>query len=37
MDTMLISINADGTINVNTGKITSGAANNPLREVPYNG
>ena len=36
MDTMLVSVNGDGSLNVNTGKITSGAADNPLRAVPYN-
>jgi hypothetical protein len=37
MDTMLLTVNADGSLNVNTGKITSGGADNPLRAVPYNG
>lgn len=37
MDTMLLTINGDGSLNVNTGKITSGAADNPLRAVVYNG
>ena len=37
MDTMLIAINGDGSININTGKITSGAADNPLRATTYNG
>lgn len=37
MDTMLLTVNADGSLNVNTGKITGGGANNPLRAVPYNG
>jgi cytochrome b6-f complex iron-sulfur subunit len=36
MDTMLVTINGDGSINVNTGKITTGSATNPLRAVPYN-
>jgi cytochrome b6-f complex iron-sulfur subunit len=36
MDTMLVTVAGDGSINVNTGKITLGAANNPLRAVPYN-
>jgi cytochrome b6-f complex iron-sulfur subunit len=36
MDTMLVTINADGSINVNTGKITTGANDNPLRAVAYN-
>ena len=37
MDTMLLSVNGDGSVNVNTGKITGGAADNPLRAVAYNG
>lgn len=37
MDTMLVTQNSDGSINVNTGKITSGGADNPLRAVVYNG
>ncbi len=37
MDTMLVTVNGDGSINVNTGKITTGAADNPLRAVQYNG
>jgi cytochrome b6-f complex iron-sulfur subunit len=37
MDTMEITINANGSLNVNTGKITGGAADNPLRAVTYNG
>lgn len=37
MDTMLISGNSDGSINVNTGRITNGGTDNPLRAVPYNG
>ena len=36
MDTMAISVNGDGSLNVNTGKITSGGADNPLRAVAYN-
>ncbi|MCC6381030.1 MAG: Rieske 2Fe-2S domain-containing protein [Dehalococcoidia bacterium] len=36
LDTMLLTVNADGSINVNTGKITSGGADNPLRAVAYN-
>lgn len=35
MDTMAVTVNADGSVNVNTGQITSGAADNPLRAVPY--
>lgn len=37
MDTMLLTVNGDGSLSVNTGKITGGAADNPLRAVPYNG
>jgi len=37
MDTMLLAVNGDGSINVNTGKITTGGADNPLRAVSYNG
>jgi cytochrome b6-f complex iron-sulfur subunit len=36
MDTMLVEVLADGSLDVNTGEITHGAANNPLRAVPYN-
>jgi cytochrome b6-f complex iron-sulfur subunit len=36
MDTMALSVNGDGTLNVNTGTITYGNADNPLRAVPYN-
>lgn len=35
MDTMRITVNADGSVSVNTGQITGGAADNPLRAVPY--
>jgi hypothetical protein len=35
MDTMAITVLADGTLQVNTGRITRGGADNPLREVPY--
>ncbi|MEJ5220949.1 MAG: cytochrome P450 [Tepidiforma sp.] len=35
MDTMRLTVNADGSVNVNTGQITSGSADNPLRAVPY--
>jgi hypothetical protein len=37
MDTFLVTVNADGSLTVNTGAITSGAADppNPLRAVPY--
>jgi cytochrome b6-f complex iron-sulfur subunit len=37
MDTMLLTVRSDGTIDVNTGKITSGGPDNPLRAVAYNG
>ena len=37
MDTMLLTLNSDGSINVNTGKITLGGADNPLRAVAYSG
>jgi cytochrome b6-f complex iron-sulfur subunit len=35
LDTMLLSVNPDGTLNVNTGRITFGGQDNPLRAVPY--
>jgi len=35
MDTMRLTVNGDGSISVNTGQINSGAADNPLRAVPY--
>ncbi len=37
MDTMLLTVNGDGSLSVNTGKITTGGLDNPLREVPYSG
>jgi cytochrome b6-f complex iron-sulfur subunit len=37
MDTMLLTVNGDGSLSVNTGKITTGGADNPLRAVQYNG
>ncbi|GMV85506.1 MAG: hypothetical protein AMXMBFR80_13610 [Dehalococcoidia bacterium] len=37
MDTMALTVNSNGSIDVNTGAVTSGGANNPLRAVPYNG
>lgn len=37
MDTMAVSINGDGSLSVNTGAITLGTTDNPLRAVPYNG
>ncbi|MBI2767001.1 MAG: Rieske 2Fe-2S domain-containing protein [Chloroflexi bacterium] len=36
LDTMLLTVNGDGSLNVNTGRITPGAADNPLRAVAYN-
>ena len=36
MDTMLITLATD-SVDVNTGKITSGGADNPLRTVSYSG
>jgi cytochrome b6-f complex iron-sulfur subunit len=35
MDTMALTINPDGSVSVNTGQITRGAADNPLRAVPF--
>lgn len=35
MDIMTLSINADGSVTVNTGEIAGGAIENPLRAVPY--
>jgi cytochrome b6-f complex iron-sulfur subunit len=37
MDTMLLTVNGDGSLSVNTGKITTGGQDNPLRAVAYNG
>ncbi len=37
LDPMLLTLNSDGSINVNTGKITLGGADNPLRAVAYSG
>lgn len=37
MDTMAVSVNSDGSLDVNTGKITSGGADNPLRALSYSG
>ena len=37
MDTMALTVNGDGSLNVNTGAITRGTLDNPLRAVPYNG
>ena len=36
LDTMLVSVNSNGSVEVDTGKITSGAADNPKRAVSYN-
>jgi hypothetical protein len=35
MDTMEITTNSDGSININTGAITNGDLDNPLRAVSY--
>jgi cytochrome b6-f complex iron-sulfur subunit len=35
MDTMVLTINADGSLNVDTGAVVSGAPDNPLRAIPY--
>ncbi len=37
MDTMAITVNGDGSLSVNTGAITLGGTDNPLRAVSYNG
>ncbi|HMO55119.1 MAG TPA: Rieske 2Fe-2S domain-containing protein, partial [Tepidiformaceae bacterium] len=37
MDTMALTVNANGSIDVNTGLITNGTVENPLRAVPYSG
>lgn len=37
MDTMDLSVNSDGSVNVNTGRITPGDEDNPLRAVSYSG
>lgn len=37
MDTMDLVVNSDGSITVDTGKITLGRTDNPLREIPYAG
>lgn len=36
MDTMAITVNADGSLTVDTGAITKGGQDNPTRAVPYN-
>ena len=35
LDTMQITVNADGSLTVNTGAITKGGQDNPARAVPY--
>ncbi|HQW51099.1 MAG TPA: Rieske 2Fe-2S domain-containing protein [Tepidiformaceae bacterium] len=37
MDTMAITVNSNGSIDVNTGAVTGGNTDNPLRAVRYNG
>jgi cytochrome b6-f complex iron-sulfur subunit len=37
MDTMAVTVNSDASITVDTGKITLGGIDNPLREVTYSG
>ncbi len=37
MDTMLLTVNADGSLNVDTGTILGGGPDNPLRAIPYSG
>ncbi len=37
MDTMALTVNANGSVDVNTGAVTSGGPDNPLRAVSYNG
>jgi len=37
MDTMAVTVKSDGSLDVDTGKITTGGGNNPLRAVAYNG
>lgn len=37
MDTMALAVNSDESITVDTGKITLGRIDNPLREVSYGG
>jgi hypothetical protein len=32
---MGLTVNADGSINVNTGAITTGGPDNPLRAMPH--
>ena len=35
LDTMAVSVNADGSVEVDTGVITNGGVDNPQRTVPY--
>jgi hypothetical protein len=37
MDTMEVSVNGDGSVAINTGAITNGDLDNPLRAVSYSG
>ncbi len=37
MDTMAVSLNSGGSVDVNTGAVTLGNSDNPLRAVAYNG
>ena len=37
MDTMAITVNGDGSLSINTGQITSGDVDNPLRAISYSG
>ncbi|MGI8926619.1 MAG: ubiquinol-cytochrome c reductase iron-sulfur subunit [Tepidiformaceae bacterium] len=37
MDTMAVSVAGDGSLSVNTGVITGGGPDNPLRAKPYTG
>ena len=37
MDTMALTVNSNGSVDVNTGAVTSGNSDNPLRAVEYNG
>ena len=36
LDTMEVTVNADGSLTVDSGTITKGAQDNPQRTVPYN-
>jgi cytochrome b6-f complex iron-sulfur subunit len=37
MDTMAVTVNADGSVSVDTGAVKGGSVENPLRAVPYTG